>query len=136
MAPRKQTGKATKAEAVKGPPKGFPAFPAEQLGGVVKYSEPLGRHTTFRIGGPAAIHFQPATAAFDYSRKLHASIAKIVSALQAELVTPGHSQGTEKRAESHQYLQRSAVSSRYKPSIAFFESIYWRSIIMSLLLTS
>ena len=62
MAPRKQTGKATKAEAVKGPPKGFPAFPAEQLGGVVKYSEPLGRHTTFRIGGPAAIHFQPATA--------------------------------------------------------------------------
>ena len=28
----------------------------------MKYSEPLGRHTTFRIGGPAAIHFQPATA--------------------------------------------------------------------------
>jgi hypothetical protein len=62
MAPRKQAGKATKAEAVKGPPKGFPAVPGEQLGGVLKYGEPLGRHTTFRIGGPAAIHFQPATA--------------------------------------------------------------------------
>ena len=62
MAPRKQAGKTAKPEAAKGPPKGFPSFPGEQLGGVVKYSEPLGRHTTFRIGGPAAIHFQPATA--------------------------------------------------------------------------
>jgi len=62
MAPaRKKAPKAAKAEAPKGPPKGLPAFPAEQLAGVVKYSEPLGRHTTFRIGGPAAIHFQPAS---------------------------------------------------------------------------
>jgi UDP-N-acetylmuramate dehydrogenase len=61
MAPRKQTDKAPKGEAPKGPPKGMPAFPGEQLGGVVKYSEPLGRHTTFRIGGPAAVHFQPAS---------------------------------------------------------------------------
>jgi len=61
MAPRKQTDKAAKTEAAKGPPKGIPAFPGEQLGGVVKYSEPLGRHTTFRIGGPAAVHFQPAS---------------------------------------------------------------------------
>jgi UDP-N-acetylmuramate dehydrogenase len=62
MAPaRKKSAKAPKAEAPKGPPKGFPAFPAEQLAGIVKYGEPLGRHTTFRIGGPAAIHFQPAS---------------------------------------------------------------------------
>ncbi len=61
MAPRKQSDKAPKGEVAKGPPKGFPAFPAEALGGVVKYSEPLGRHTTFRIGGPAAIHYLPAT---------------------------------------------------------------------------
>jgi len=61
MAARKQTDKAAKAEAPKGPPKGVPAFPADEFGGVVKYSEPLGRHTTFRIGGPAAIHFQPAS---------------------------------------------------------------------------
>jgi UDP-N-acetylmuramate dehydrogenase len=61
MAPRKKTERAPKAEAAKGPPKGLPAFPAEQLAGVVKYGEPLGRHSTFRIGGPAAIHFVPAT---------------------------------------------------------------------------
>jgi UDP-N-acetylmuramate dehydrogenase len=61
MAPRKKSDKPAKAEAVKGPPKGFPAFPVEQLAGVVKYGEPLGRHTTYRIGGPAAIHFLPAT---------------------------------------------------------------------------
>ncbi len=62
MSPRKKADKAPKAEPAKGPPKGFPPFPAEQLAGVVKYAEPLGRHTTFRIGGPAAIHFQPASA--------------------------------------------------------------------------
>jgi UDP-N-acetylmuramate dehydrogenase len=60
MAPaRKKGAKAVKAEAPKGPPTDLPAFPADQLAGVVKYGEPLGRHTTFRIGGPAAIHFQP-----------------------------------------------------------------------------
>ncbi len=61
MAPRKKVEKPAKAEPVKGPPKGMPTFPAAELAGVVKYSEPLGRHTTFRIGGPAAIHFLPAT---------------------------------------------------------------------------
>ena len=62
MAPaRKKDAKPAKADAPKGPPKGLPAFPAEQLAGLVKYSEPLGRHTTFRIGGPAAIHFQPSS---------------------------------------------------------------------------
>ena len=61
MPPRKKADKPPKAEPVKGPPKGMPAFPTEQLAGVVKYSEPLGRHTTFRIGGPASIHFLPAT---------------------------------------------------------------------------
>jgi len=29
--------------------------------GQVKYEEPLAKHTTFRIGGPAQIHFSPAT---------------------------------------------------------------------------
>ncbi len=62
MAPRKKVEKPAKAEPVKGPPKGLPAFPADELAGVVKYAEPLGRHTTFRIGGPAAIHFLPASA--------------------------------------------------------------------------
>jgi len=61
MAPRKKADKAPKAEPVKGPPKGFPPFPADALAGTVKYGEPLGRHTTFRIGGPAAVHFQPAS---------------------------------------------------------------------------
>ena len=62
MAPaRKKSDKPSKAEVVKGPPKGFPSFPAAELAGVVKYSEPLGRHTTYRIGGPAAVHFLPAS---------------------------------------------------------------------------
>lgn len=43
--PRKQSS---------GPP--FPSLP-----GTVKYDEPLAKHTTFRIGGPARIHFTPAT---------------------------------------------------------------------------
>lgn len=42
-----------------GPPAG-PAFPADRLNGVTKAEEPLARHTTFRIGGPARIHFSPA----------------------------------------------------------------------------
>lgn len=61
-APRKKAEKAAKrAEPQpKGPPKGMAAFP-EDLGGTVKYQEPLGRHTTYRIGGPASIHFTPAS---------------------------------------------------------------------------
>ena len=37
-----------------------PQFPAT-LQGQVKYDEPLAKHTTFRIGGPARVHFSPAT---------------------------------------------------------------------------
>jgi len=61
-APRKKTAKpAGKAEPqAKGPPKGMAAFP-EDLAGTLKYQEPLLRHTTYRIGGPAAVHFAPAT---------------------------------------------------------------------------
>ena len=58
-APKKKTERAPrKAEAPKGPPKGMAGFP-DDLTGTVKYGEPLGRHTTYRIGGPAAIHFSP-----------------------------------------------------------------------------
>jgi len=59
-APKKKKAErpAAKAEAPKGPPKGMAAFP-DDLAGTVKYGEPLGRHTTYRIGGPAAIHFSP-----------------------------------------------------------------------------
>jgi len=59
-APKKKAEpRARKAEpAAKGPPKGMAAFP-DDLGGTVKYGEPLLRHTTYRIGGPAAVHFQP-----------------------------------------------------------------------------
>lgn len=65
-APRKKAGAGRKkAEpaakgSAKGPPKGMAAFP-ESLAGAVKYGEPLSRHTTYRIGGPAAVHFTPAT---------------------------------------------------------------------------
>jgi UDP-N-acetylmuramate dehydrogenase len=34
-------------------------FPADRLPGVLKENEPLARHTTFRIGGPARWHFSP-----------------------------------------------------------------------------
>lgn len=62
VAPKKKAGRpGKKAEAApKGPPKGMASFP-EDLAGTVKYSEPLGRHTTYRIGGPASIHFVPAS---------------------------------------------------------------------------
>jgi len=43
-----------------GPPSGMPPFP--ELPGTLKYQEPLARHTTFRIGGPAMVHFMPASA--------------------------------------------------------------------------
>jgi UDP-N-acetylmuramate dehydrogenase len=38
-----------------------PAFPGT-LRGNIKYGEPLARHTTLRIGGPARFHFTPADA--------------------------------------------------------------------------
>lgn len=56
-APPSKPAKAPKAPAVKatGPqfPKGLP--------GTFKADEPLAKHTTFRIGGPAKWHFTPAT---------------------------------------------------------------------------
>ncbi len=60
--PRKKAERPSKKAdaASKGPPKGMAAFP-EDLAGAVRYGEPLGRHTTYRIGGPAAIHFAPAS---------------------------------------------------------------------------
>jgi len=42
-------------------PAGVAPFPS--LAGVVRYDEPLAKHTTFRIGGPATVHFQPQDAA-------------------------------------------------------------------------
>ena len=36
---------------------------AAQLVGVVKRDEPMARHTTFRIGGPAALYVECATLA-------------------------------------------------------------------------
>jgi UDP-N-acetylmuramate dehydrogenase len=63
MAPRKKSTRKAVAEAVKTPPSGLPPFPADDLDGVTKYGEPLLRHTTYRIGGPAAVHFQPTSAA-------------------------------------------------------------------------
>jgi UDP-N-acetylmuramate dehydrogenase len=47
------------AARVPGGPGEGPVFPAERLNGVTKHAEPLARHTTFRIGGPARIHFSP-----------------------------------------------------------------------------
>ena len=38
----------------------LPPFPAD-LAGVAKTDELLSKHTTFRIGGPAALHFSPAS---------------------------------------------------------------------------
>lgn len=49
-APRKSSGG-------KGAALGFPSLP-----GTVKYDELLSRHTTFRIGGPAKVHFTPGDA--------------------------------------------------------------------------
>ena len=61
-APKKKAEKPSKKgdAAPKGPPKGMASFP-EDLAGTVKYGEPLGRHTTYRIGGPASVHFVPAS---------------------------------------------------------------------------
>jgi UDP-N-acetylmuramate dehydrogenase len=50
--------KASTKRVPSGPP--LPAFPS--LPGAVKYEEPLAKHTTFRIGGPARILFTPASA--------------------------------------------------------------------------
>jgi len=46
-----------------GPGGGAPAFPADQFEGVLRENEPLLRHTTYRIGGPARYHFTPGDAA-------------------------------------------------------------------------
>jgi len=40
---------------------GSPPFPADALAGAYRENEPLGRHTTYRIGGPARHHFTPAS---------------------------------------------------------------------------
>jgi len=40
----------------------LPPFPSDRIPGIVKVDELLLRHTTFRIGGPAALHFTPASA--------------------------------------------------------------------------
>jgi len=37
-----------------------PAFPETDLAGTLRENEPLSRHTTYRIGGPARYHFTPA----------------------------------------------------------------------------
>jgi UDP-N-acetylmuramate dehydrogenase len=49
-------------------------FPAATLAGPTRYDEPLARHTTFRIGGPAQIHFSPSStegvaAAVDWAKR-------------------------------------------------------------------
>ena len=41
------------------PRAGGPVLPP--LEGQVRYDEPLAKHTTFRIGGPALVHFTPGT---------------------------------------------------------------------------
>ena len=38
-----------------------PPFPADTLAGAYREHEPLSRHTTYRIGGPARHHFTPAS---------------------------------------------------------------------------
>ena len=52
----KKEGRATGAKAGRLPP-----FPVGTLPGAFKENEPLVRHTTYRIGGPARYHFTPGT---------------------------------------------------------------------------
>src|SRR5512143_2860299 len=40
---------------------GSPPFPTDRLAGVYRENEPLSRHSTYRIGGPARHHFTPST---------------------------------------------------------------------------
>ena len=40
---------------------GLPPFPTAELSGAFRENEPLVRHTTYRIGGPARYHFAPAS---------------------------------------------------------------------------
>jgi len=47
------------AKGVGAAPGGGAAFPAGELKGVLRENEPLLRHTTYRIGGPAKLHFTP-----------------------------------------------------------------------------
>lgn len=61
----KKTGGAGERAAAKtkrAAAKRMPPFPAERFAGTVRLDEPLARHTTFRIGGPAAVHYTPASA--------------------------------------------------------------------------
>src|SRR5689334_11224770 len=51
--------KAPRVKKPSGPAPGEIAFPP--YAGALRYAEPLAKHTTFRIGGPAKIHFTPAT---------------------------------------------------------------------------
>ncbi len=51
-APRRAGARGAAAEA---------AFPADALAGTYREHEPLSRHTTYRIGGPARHHFTPAS---------------------------------------------------------------------------
>jgi UDP-N-acetylmuramate dehydrogenase len=62
-APHLAPGKPARQKAAPRPPRAalpVDAFPADRFRGVTRRDEPLARHTTFRIGGPAAAHFTPA----------------------------------------------------------------------------
>jgi UDP-N-acetylmuramate dehydrogenase len=58
-APAAPAAKAARPAKPSGGRNGLPPFPS--LAGLVKYDEPLAKHTTFRIGGPARVHFTPAS---------------------------------------------------------------------------
>ncbi len=59
--PPKPAAKAAPKTRPTAAPRKGPAFPGH-LPGKLTQDEPLARHTTFRIGGPARYHFQPAHA--------------------------------------------------------------------------
>ncbi len=50
-----------RAAAPRAPADGSPPFPADRLEGTYRENEPLSRHSTYRIGGPARHHFTPAS---------------------------------------------------------------------------
>jgi UDP-N-acetylmuramate dehydrogenase len=55
-------GARAKAAPAKEPRALARSFPAGRLAGATRFEEPLAKHTTYRIGGPAAILFAPAQA--------------------------------------------------------------------------
>jgi UDP-N-acetylmuramate dehydrogenase len=60
-APARPAGKPRAKAAPARAPRGIAkSFPVDRLQGATKFEEPLAKHTTFRIGGPAAILFAPA----------------------------------------------------------------------------